>query len=96
MNELIIPPSAASDPKAVEMARVWHAEGKQHVSLNAPAWKDSAAWGLLLVDIAKHVADAYVQAEGRDRQEVLARIKAGFDAEWKKATDKPKGGFFRR
>jgi hypothetical protein len=96
MSELIVPPIAATDPNAVEMARVWHSGGKQHVSLNAPGWKDPAAWGLLLVDIAEHVADAYAQAEGRDRQEVLARIKAGFDAEWKTATDKPKGGFFRR
>ena len=96
MNELVIPPSATSAKQAVEMARVWHADGKQHVSLNAPGWKDPAAWGLLLVDIAKHVAEAYAQAEGRDKQEVLSRIKAGFDAEWKAATDKPKGGFFSR
>ncbi len=95
MNELIIPPSAATNPKAVEMARVWHADGKQHISLNAPGWKDPAAWGLLLVDIAKHVANAYAESEGRDAKEVLARIKAGFDAEWKQATDKPKGWFSR-
>jgi hypothetical protein len=94
MNELIVPPSVASNPKAVEMARIWHAEGKQHVSLNAPGWKDSAAWGLLLVDIAKHVANAYAQAEGRDVEETLARIKAGFDAEWNHATDEPTGGLY--
>ena len=91
MNELIIPPSVARDPKAVEMARVWHAAGKQHISLNAPGWKDPAAWGLLIVDIARMVADAYVQAEGRDRKEVLARIKAGLEAEWNSPTDPAKG-----
>ncbi len=37
------------------------------------------------------VADAYVQAEGRDRKEVPARIKAGLEAEWDSPTDPAKG-----
>jgi hypothetical protein len=93
MKELIVPPGAAAENNAVEMARVWHANGKQHVSLNAPGWKDPAAWGLLLVDVARHVADAYAKAEGRDSNEVLRRIRAGLDAEWESPTDKPKGSF---
>jgi len=92
MKSLIVPPIAETDPNAVEMARVWHSQGKQHISLNAPGWKDPAAWGLLLVDLARHVANAYAIAEGRDRAETLARVKAGFDAEWNKPTDKPTGG----
>ncbi len=54
-------------------------------------WNDPAAWGLMLVDLAKHAANAYSQIEGRDRDEVLNRIKAGFDAEWDFATDDAKG-----
>ena len=91
MNELIIPPSTARDAKAVEMARVWHAGGRQHISLNAPGWKDPAAWGLLLADMARMITDAYVQAEGRDRQQVLSRIKAGLEAELSSPTDPAKG-----
>jgi hypothetical protein len=45
----------------------------------------------MLVDLAKHVANAYEQVDGRDRDETLARIKAGFDAEWDHATDEPTG-----
>ena len=91
MNELAIPPLAASATRAAEVARVWIADGKQHVTLNALAWKDPAAWGLLLVDLAKHVANAHQQADGRDYSEVLERIKNGFDAEWNHATDAPVG-----
>ena len=91
MKELGIPPAAASDRNSAEIARVWIADGRQHVSLNTRAWKDPAAWGLLLVDLAKHVANAYEQLEGCDRQQTLARIKAGFDAEWDHATDEPTG-----
>ena len=91
MKELPIPPSAASAQESAEIARIWIAEGRQHVTLHARAWKDPAAWGLLLVDLAKHVADAYEQTEGRDRQQTLARIKTGFDAEWDHPTDEPTG-----
>jgi hypothetical protein len=36
----------------------------------------------LLVDLARHVAQAYAQGEGADPAQVLARIREGFDAEW--------------
>jgi hypothetical protein len=52
-------------------------------------WSDPAAWGLLLVDIARHASLAY-EREGRDRAETLARIREGFDAEWSSPTDEPK------
>jgi len=44
----------------------------------------------MLVDLAQHVANAYAQ-EGRSRDEVLKRIKEGFDAEWHAPTDEPQG-----
>lgn len=91
MKELAIPPAAAADPNAAEIVRIWIADGGQHVTLHPRVWKDPAAWGLMLVDLARHVAIAYEQTEGCDRQETLARIKAGFDAEWDDATDEPMG-----
>jgi hypothetical protein len=75
----------------MELLRVWAASGKQHVSLATGAWPDPASWGIMLVDLAKHIANAYEQTRGMDRQRVLARFKAGFDAEWGSATDEPTG-----
>jgi Domain of unknown function (DUF5076) len=92
-DTLDIPPIAQRDRNALEVARVWIAEGGQHVSLRADAWKDPAAWGILLVDLAKHVANAHHELSGRDPAETLQRIRAGFDAEWNHATDEPRGGF---
>ena len=87
-NALEPPPIAASDPKAVEVLRVWAAPGEaQQVTLN-PIWKDAGAWGLLLVDVARHAAEAYAQ-EGLYRVATLARIKELFDAEWSDPTDVP-------
>ena len=90
-NELAIPPQAARDRSAVEIGRIWLAAGDQHVTLRPNVWEDPAAWGLLLADLAKHVANSYQQSEGRDFHETLTRIKAGFDAEWVHATDQPTG-----
>ncbi|HLJ10044.1 MAG TPA: DUF5076 domain-containing protein [Planctomycetaceae bacterium] len=89
--QLPIPPAAASDPKAIELLRVWAAHGKQHVSLPADLWDDPAAWGIMLVDLAKHVASAYQLSKGEVYANVLSRIREGFDAEWDFATDEPSG-----
>jgi hypothetical protein len=90
-GELLIPPDVAGDPQATELARVWAAHGSQHVSLSPMAWEDPFAWGICLVDLARHLANAYEQELGRDRAQVLRRIKEGFDAEWATPTDEATG-----
>jgi hypothetical protein len=91
MKELPIPPNAQNDPKAIELARVWAAGGNQHVSIATGLWDDPATWGMMLVDLAKHIARAYSRVQGRDEKSVLLRIKEGFDAEWGEPTDTPTG-----
>lgn len=86
-RELPIPENAATTDDAVELVRVWAAKGGQHVSLATGVWDDPAAWGLMLVDLAQHVASAYAETTGMERDAVLARIKSGFDAEWPCLTD---------
>ncbi len=92
VNELHPPPAAEADREAVEIARIWVASGDQHVVLRPDVWEDPAAWGILLVDLARHAARTYHQSEGHDLPKTLSRIKAGFDAEWGTPTDEPTGG----
>ena len=91
MKSLPIPPAAETDPKAIEVLRVWIAHKNQHVSLETGIWKDPAAWGIMLVDLAKHVANAYEQSSGESAQQILMRVKEAFDAEWDHSTDNPTG-----
>jgi len=87
-NELD-PPPLAIEPEAVEILRVWTAqEGGQEVVLST-RWTDPGAWGLVLVDIAQHAANAYAR-NGMRREEVLSRIRELFDAEWDSPTDDPR------
>lgn len=87
-NSLDVPPVANETGDAVEVLRVWAVPGgSQQVTLRT-TWKDPGAWGLLLVDVARHAAQAY-KAEGRDPNEVLARIRSLWEAEWAQPTDSP-------
>lgn len=52
-----------------------------------PLFKDPFAIGMGLVDAMRTMANAYAAQEGAsDARPYLDRIKAGFDAEWGKAT----------
>jgi Domain of unknown function (DUF5076) len=85
-KQVLAPPPLASNRDSVEILRVWAASNYPLQLTLRTNWSDPAAWGLLLVDIARHAANAYGR-EGRDAAEALARIRAGFDAEWSSPTD---------
>ena len=90
-NELLIPETAESDPNALEILRVWVANGGQHVSISTGVWEDPEAWGIVLADLAGHVANAYAQQAGLERQQTLDKIKDFFNRELDSPTDTPKG-----
>ena len=85
-NELNPPPLAHENPDATEVMRIWTVPGEgPHVTLRT-TWEDPAAWGVMLVDVARHAANIYAK-EGMTREKTLAQIKALFDAEWARPTD---------
>ncbi len=86
-HELLIPPEVFSDKNAQELARIWAAHGKQYVSFISKIWDDPFVWGMFLVDLANHTANMYELEDGRNRYDVLLRIKQGFEAEWDNPTD---------
>jgi uncharacterized protein DUF5076 len=87
-NALEPPPIAETNPKAVEVLRVWAVPGEpQQLSL-LTTWRDPGAWGLLLADVARHAAEAYGR-EGHDPKVVLTRIRQALEAEWSDSTDVP-------
>jgi hypothetical protein len=64
-----IPPAATRDTEAVELARVWIAEQGLHCSLKVGMYsadgptQETSAWGIILADLAGHIADA-LSADG--------------------------------
>ena len=94
-DQLDIPDTAVEDPNSFEIIRVWVAKKGQHVSLKPGLWDDPAYYGVMLADLAGHIANSYTQTAGYDRAKTLMRVKAGFDAEFKSPTDTPTGRITR-
>ena len=92
-SELVIPPAALEHADAAEMVRAWVANKALHCTLRIGVWKDVGAWGILLADLARHVANAHHEQDGADIEASLARIRAAFAAEMDTPTDAPSGGF---
>ena len=88
-RDLERPPIADDDSRAIEVLRVWAASGSPQQLTLRTTWNDPGAWGLLLVDVARHAANAYAE-QGQNRLAVLARIRELWDAEWQAPTDDPK------
>lgn len=85
IEELPIPAAAIAANEKTEIARIWIADGDQIVTLSPRLWDDPGAWGLMLVDVARHVAAAY-QVKGFDPEVSLEKIRAAMDAEWANPT----------
>ena len=96
-NELSIPPEALAHP-SVEMIRVWLANQKQHVAFNIGFWEDRGinereAWGILLADMVRHIADAHESEYGHDSRETILMIRQSFEAEMNQPTSDRMGEF---
>lgn len=99
MNERPIPPAAMHDADSVEMLRVWIAERKLHCSMKVGMYQDGMgipeadAWGTILADVTRHLAEALASKYGADQEETIARIRNAFLHEISNSTSKSDGGF---
>jgi Domain of unknown function (DUF5076) len=94
--ELKIPPAALSDKQACELVRAWAANGGLQCALNVDVWSDdmlAIGWGILLSDIARHVADAVYQTKDLDKVGTLSKIRSVFNSELEKPTAETSGKF---
>jgi hypothetical protein len=90
-NELQIPAAAKSDAKSFELMRAWIADSDLHVSLQLGGWEEPAPWGVVLADLARHVANFYVDKMGMDREEVKAILREEFLEELASGSDEAEG-----
>jgi hypothetical protein len=97
-TELPIPASALSDKNARELIRAWAAHNGLHCSLNIGTWGENerVAWGILLSDVAHHVANAMHEEKGWDKADSIREIKRVFNEELESATAKVSGKFLKQ
>lgn len=82
---LHIPP-AALEQGGVEVLRAVVVDGELHVSLRR-AFDEPDPWGMLIADVARHIARIYATESHLTQDAALARVRAIFDAEMNQPTD---------
>jgi Domain of unknown function (DUF5076) len=84
-DALQIPPTAL-EQGGFEVLRAAIVDGALHVSLRR-AFDDPEAWGMLIADVARHIARIYAKEAGMREDEVLERVRAIFEAEMDAPSD---------
>ncbi len=84
-DALHIPP-AALEQGGVEVLRAVIIDGGLHVSLRR-AFEDPEAWGMLIADVARHIARVYATESQMSEEQTLARLRAIFEAEMDAPSD---------
>ena len=94
-KEIDIPPGVLDDPERREMLRAWVAHEGLHSSLNIGQWGDREAtgWGVLLSDVARHVANALHESTGAEIANIIEHIRDVFNDELDEPASPASGGF---
>jgi hypothetical protein len=93
LSELSKPPDAIEAEEAVEVLRAWIVNQTLQVSLRPTIWTDGSEWGILLADVAQHVADAMAKELGKDFTSTVARIRQRFNDELDAPSSERMGSF---
>lgn len=98
MNPLVVPPAAQRDEKSIQMLSAWIAENGLHCSLKIGVWHENGrdearAWGILLADAIRHIANALQENCGQSAPEAIACVLDALQNELDAPTSAAKGGF---
>lgn len=102
LNQRPVPDAALRDSDAVEMLRVWIAERGLHCSMKVGMYRETMgipeekAWGVMLADVARHVANALEEGYSTNAKESLRKICESMLAELGSPTSDIKGDFLLR
>lgn len=93
-----MPDEITEDEKSVCVLATWVTgwnteleEGGRLIVSIKTQWEDPGAWGIVLVDIARHVARAYSN-DNVSEEAVLSRVRELMEAEFDKFTTNISGG----
>jgi hypothetical protein len=76
----------------------WIAENGLHCTMNVGMWhaqgrNEPKAWGILLADVVRHLANAIESERGVDSDDVIADIVESFNEELDSPTSEVRGEF---
>ena len=90
-KELPIPETSKRQERAIEVLRVWiNGDSTMDASAN-PTFKDPAAWGVLLIDVARHLSRAYAQQTKVSEAEAFETMRQTLQGSWELRASVNKG-----
>jgi hypothetical protein len=93
-GELSIPVPIESAEQPLEMLSAWAANDSLYCSIRPDPWKGHPEyWGIVLADVAKHVANAIKEESGAEAAATIALIQSLFNKECARSTSIAFGGF---
>ena len=96
IHERQIPPDAHTADEAHEILRGWLIDRRLQCSLLPGAFPEPFGWGILLADVAHHIADALAESDGADRATVLRDIARAFNVEMRRRQTNTPGSMSNR
>lgn len=88
-RDLDVPREVENDPNAREVLRAWVANGGLVCALRPETWPEASNWGIVLADVARHVANAVRDLKGDEPAVTVEKIRKLFNAELAGPTDEP-------
>ena len=98
MRPLVVPPAAQRDEQAVQMLSAWIAEKGLHCTINVGFWRaqerqEPAAWGILIADVMRHIANALRDQQGVAVDATMEQLLESLHRELDEPTSAASGGF---
>ena len=90
-TSLGIPENADKEPEAQELLRLWTTANGERVALHVDGSIPVEGWGIMLADLARHLANAYAQKGHGSIQDNYREILASFLLEAGDPTDTVSG-----
>ena len=78
VRQLHMPDDVETATEAIEVLRGWVIDKHLQCSISASVFADHAQWGVLLADLAQHIAGAMHEVHQVDQQETLQKIVTAF------------------
>jgi hypothetical protein len=81
-SQRLVPPAAQANKTAIELLRAWVVNNGPQCSVRiGQGENEPILWGVLISDVARHVADALNKQSGRPQRDVLEQIREVFNNE---------------
>lgn len=70
-----------------EILSVFTSLNDQKILIEKNVWPDPASWGILMVDLIRHISLSYGGNGDIQNDPFINRLRQGFDAEWQAPSD---------